>query len=74
MAQILSDLTVYRRLYATPNVDLWREGLEHQTGLVAALRSGDAEGAGRIMASHMRMARSQMEAQEAEVMKRFIAE
>lgn len=74
MAQILSDLTVYRRLYATPNIDLWRDGLDHQINLVAALRTGDAGAARRIMASHMRMARSQMEAQEAEVMKRFIAE
>jgi len=74
MAQILSDLTVYRRLYAAPNVALWREGLDHQTTLLEALREGDSRGARRVMASHMEMARALMEAQEAEVMKRFIAE
>lgn len=74
MARILADLTVYRRLYGTQDTPLWREGRNHQTRLIEALRTGDGEGARRIMASHMRMARSQMEAQEAEVMKRFIAE
>jgi GntR family transcriptional regulator, transcriptional repressor for pyruvate dehydrogenase complex len=74
MAQILSDLTVYRRLYAAPNVALWREGLDHQTNLLEALRTGDSRAARRVMTSHMEMARRLMEAQEAEVMKRFIAE
>lgn len=74
MAQILADLTVYKRLYTTPNHDLWRKGRKHQTDLIAALRSGDAEGARIVMRSHMKMARRMMEDQEAEVMKRFIAE
>ncbi len=74
MAQILTDLTVYKRLYATPNHDLWKRGRDHQLDLIAALRSGDAEAARRVMASHMEMARDLMEDQEAEVMKRFIAE
>ena len=74
MAQILTDLTVYKRLYATPNHDLWKRGRDHQLELIAALRSGDADAARRVMASHMEMARDLMEDQEAEVMKRFIAE
>ena len=74
MAQILTDLTVYKRLYATPNHELWRRGRQHQIDLISALRRGDAERAGTIMRSHMEMARAQMEMQEAEVMKRFIAE
>ncbi len=74
MAQILTDLTVYKRLYTTPNHDLWRKGRQHQIGLIHALRCGDADAARDIMRSHMEMARAQMEAQEAEVMKRFIAE
>jgi len=74
MAQILTDLTVYKRLYTTPNHDLWKRGRDHQLDLIAALRSGDAEAARRVMASHMEMARDLMEDQEAEVMKRFIAE
>ena len=37
MARILSDLTVYRRLYATPNKELWERGRKHQIDLVEAL-------------------------------------
>ncbi len=74
MAQILTDLTVYKRLYATPNHTLWRTGRQHQVDLISALRRGDADSARHTMRSHMEMARDQMETQEAEVMKRFIAE
>lgn len=74
MAQILADLTVYKRLYTAPNVDLWRQGRQHQTDLIAALRHGDANAARTIMRSHMQMARKMMEDQEAEVIKRFMAE
>ncbi|EAR49748.1 transcriptional regulator, GntR family protein [Oceanicola granulosus HTCC2516] len=74
MAQILSDLTVYRRLYAPPNEALWREGRDHQLACIAALRRGDAAEAHRVMAEHMDIARAHMEAREAVVMKRFIAE
>lgn len=74
MAQILTDLTVYKRLYTTPNHDLWRKGRQHQIDLIAALRSDNDVRAREIMRSHMVMARSLMETQEAEVMKRFIAE
>lgn len=74
MSQILTDLTVYKQLYATPNHELWRTGRQHQIDLISALRRGDADSARDIMRSHMEMARAQMDAQEAEVMKRFIAE
>lgn len=74
MAQILTDLTVYKRLYTTPNHDLWKRGRQHQTDLISALRRGDADKAREVMRGHMEMARSLMDAQEAEVMKRFIAE
>lgn len=74
MAQILTDLTVYKRLYAAPNHDLWQRGRDHQTDLIAALREGDARRARDVMRSHMEMARSLMQAQEAEVLKRFMAE
>lgn len=74
MARILTDLTVYKRLYAKPNHDLWKTGRQHQIDLISALRNGEAERARNIMRHHMEMARGQMEAQEAEVMKRFIAE
>lgn len=74
MAQILTDLTVYKRLYTTPNHDLWNEGRRHQLDLMDALRRGEAERARHVMRSHMQMARRLMDAQEAEVLKRFIAE
>ncbi|NNU81041.1 FadR family transcriptional regulator [Halovulum dunhuangense] len=74
MAQILTDLTVYKRLYTTPNHDLWEKGRQHQIDLIAALRSGDSARAKAVMRSHMEMARDLMEAQQAEVLKRFIAE
>ena len=73
MAQILTDLTVYQRLYTEPNLTLWQQGRAHQTNLIAALRDGDAEAARRIMREHMEMARNLMEDQEAVVMKRFIS-
>ena len=71
MAQILTDLTVYRRLYSAPNVALWQRGRQHQLDLLDALAAGDAEASRRIMRSHMEMARDLMEDQEAVVMKRF---
>lgn len=74
MAQILADLTVYKRLYSKPNHELWRQGRDHQAGLVEALRDGDGEAARTIMREHMEMARRLMEDQEAVVMKRFMAE
>jgi DNA-binding FadR family transcriptional regulator len=73
MAQILADLTVYRRLYSAPNRALWQRGRAHQTALLTALEAGDAAEARRIMRSHMEMARGQMRDQEAVVMKRFMA-
>ncbi|KFE34933.1 FadR/GntR family transcriptional regulator [Thioclava atlantica] len=74
MAQILSDLTVYRKLYAPPNRELWETGRNHQIALIAALREGRAGDARAIMADHMETAQRLMEAQEAQVMKRFMAE
>lgn len=74
MAQILTDLTVYRKLYDPPNAELWRKGREHQLQLVDALRKGDADGAHRIMASHMKIAEELMHVQEAHLMRRFMGE
>lgn len=74
MAQILSDLTVYKRLYTEHNRDLWRRGRAHQTDLLAALERGDAGTARAVMTSHMEMARDLMEDQEAVVMKKLFAE
>lgn len=73
LASMLSDLTVYRRLYEPRNYALWRKGRDYQRDLVAALRRGDAKDARRIMAGHMHAARDQMVRQEAEMARRFLS-
>ncbi len=74
MANMLSDLTVYRRLYEPPNVELWAKGRAYQARLIEALRHGQADEARRVMAEHMQTAQSLMEAQEAEMQRGFISE
>lgn len=74
MVSVLSDLTVYRRLYSPPNIKLWSKGRDYQKRLVAALRDGDGEAARSIMADHMATAQKLMEGQEAEMLNRFIPE
>lgn len=74
LAEILTELTVYKRLYAEPNHELWRQGRDHQIDLIAALRQGDPARARAIMREHMEMARRLMQDQQAVVMKRFIVE
>ena len=72
MARMLSDLTVYRRLYEPPNYDLWRRGRDSQQQLLQALRKGDSEAAYRTMSDHMKAARGFMKDQEAEMERRFL--
>ncbi|MCR9151312.1 MAG: FCD domain-containing protein [Rhodobacteraceae bacterium] len=72
MARILTDLTVYRRLYDPPNRALWERGRHHQIELVRALRAGDGARARSVMASHMAGAEEMMAAQEARLMRRFM--
>lgn len=74
MGRILTDLTVYRRLYDPPNRELYEKGLAYQTDLIAALREGRAEDARAIMRAHMETAEALMQRQEAQVLRRFIAE
>ena len=73
MARILTDLTVYRRLYEPHNEELWRKGRQSQIDLVAALRDDDADAARRIMREHMERAEDMMQRQEARVMRGFMA-
>lgn len=72
LARILTDLTVYKRLYSEPNPMLWRRGRDHQINLIAALEAGDGDAARAIMREHMEMARDLMEDQQAVVLKRFM--
>ena len=73
MARLLTDLTVYRRLYDPPNHELAMKGRDHQQRLVEALRRGEAREAREIMASHMAVAEELMGVQEAELVRRFIS-
>ncbi len=74
MARILADLTVYRRLYAAPNVQLWERGRRHQIDLVDALERGDGPQARAIMRSHMEGAERMMNAQEMRIMREFMGD
>lgn len=74
MVNMLADLTVYRKLYSPPNVELWEKGKAFQLDLIDALRAGDAETARRVMRDHMETAQKLMEGQEAEMLRRFISE
>ena len=74
MVNLLTDLTVYRRLYSPPNIELWKQGRDHQQRLVVALREGDADQARAIMSDHMETAWSLMRQQEVEMKSRFISE
>ncbi|MYK30623.1 MAG: FadR family transcriptional regulator [Boseongicola sp. SB0670_bin_30] len=74
MVKLLSDLTVYRRLYSPPNIELWQQGHDHQKALVKALRNGNADRARAIMTDHMETAWKLMRRQEVEVQNRFISE
>ena len=74
IVSMLADLTVYRRLYSPPNVELWERGRDHQERLVQALREGDAAAARTIMLSHMQIAQKHMEGQEAQMLRGFITE
>ncbi|WP_020042108.1 FCD domain-containing protein [Salipiger mucosus] len=74
MAQILTELTVWRRLYEPVNHRLWKKGRRYQTELVEALRRGDPAAARAVMRAHMETAEALMQEQEAQVLRRFIAE
>ncbi|MEZ5766850.1 MAG: GntR family transcriptional regulator [Paracoccaceae bacterium] len=74
MVNMLSDLTVYRKLYEPPNEELWKRGSAFHFELLDALRVGDADTARLVMRDHMETAQKLMEAQEAEMQRRFISE
>jgi DNA-binding FadR family transcriptional regulator len=74
MVQLLSDLTVYRKLYSPPNQELWAKGRDYQARLVMALKEGDSGAARAIMKAHMETAWHLMQSQEAEMVHRFIEE
>lgn len=73
-ANMLADITVSRKLYARPNRELWSSGLDYQSRLLVALRTGDGPAARRILAEHMRNARRLMRVQETVLTQRFLPE
>ncbi|MDV5169716.1 FadR/GntR family transcriptional regulator [Photobacterium rosenbergii] len=73
-AQMLTDLTIYKKLYEPENHQLWQTGVQSQQQLVAALRNGDAEQARRVMLLHMQTAHQLMKTQEVEMAKQFLQE
>ncbi|MEM6693414.1 MAG: FCD domain-containing protein [Pseudomonadota bacterium] len=73
MARILTDLTVYRRLYEPHNEELWVRGRQSHLALIEALRSGRKDAARTIMRDHMERAEDMMQRQEAEVLRGFMA-
>lgn len=74
MVNMLSDLTVYRKLYSPPNIELWARGRAFQERLIEALRDGDRDTARLVMAEHMETAWALMEGQEAKMLRGFISE
>ncbi|MBB97567.1 MAG: GntR family transcriptional regulator [Rhodobacteraceae bacterium] len=74
MVNLLSDLTVHRKLYEPINRELWAKGRDYQARLVMALRAGDKGAARAVMTAHMDTASRLMRGQEVEMMKRFIDE
>ncbi|MBV7409317.1 FadR/GntR family transcriptional regulator [Maritimibacter sp. DP1N21-5] len=72
MLTILTDITVYRRLYTPINRDLWKRGLDYHLRLIEALEAGDGSAARAIMKAHMQTAQPLMEGQEAFSLRRFI--
>nr|WP_319249944.1 FCD domain-containing protein [uncultured Celeribacter sp.] len=74
MVKLLSDLTIYRQLYAPTNPDLRIRGLDYQTRLLDALKQGDSGAARAIMKAHMETAWALMGDQEAIALSRFLPE
>ncbi len=73
-AQMLTELTIYKKLYNPVNYDLWQAGVQSHRALVEALRKGDESEARQIMKQHMHTAYQLMKKQEAEVARRFLDE
>lgn len=72
MARMLTEMTVYKKLYNEPNHELWQRGRSYQLDLIAALKRGDGAQARAIIASHMADAEELMQRQEASLARRFI--
>jgi len=69
---LLKNLAVCRRIYATAQPELRRQGRNYQVELLAALRKGDAERVRAVMYEHMCEAERLMRAREMVIVRRFL--
>jgi GntR family transcriptional regulator, transcriptional repressor for pyruvate dehydrogenase complex len=74
VANMLSQITLQRRLYEPINLELWSSGMAYQERLLEALRGDDPERTRAILREHMRNAHRLMRLQEAAVTQRFLPE
>jgi len=73
-AQVLSDLTVYRRLYEPGDHHIGPAGCQYHAWLLDAIEAGDAERARALMHEHLLEAQAVMNDNEAQVKRGFLAE
>lgn len=72
--QVLSDLTIYRRLYEPATHGLGKTGCRYHADILDAIEAGNAEQARRIMHEHLESALEVMNRQEAQVRRGFLSE
>jgi len=72
LANVLTELTVQRRLFDPPNPEIQMLGQTRHRQLIDALRDGDAQLAANVLAEHMEAAQALMEKQEVIVQRRFM--
>ncbi|MEA3252705.1 MAG: FadR/GntR family transcriptional regulator [Pseudomonadota bacterium] len=71
--QVLSDLTVYRRLYEPGDHRIGPAGCQYHARILDAIEQGDAERARELMREHMHSAQAVMNDNEAQVRRGFLA-
>ncbi|WP_249977319.1 FadR/GntR family transcriptional regulator [Vreelandella olivaria] len=72
--QVLTDLTIYNRLYEPVTYDFGQVGCRYHAKILDAIELGDAESAYNIMREHMLDAQRVMNHQEAQVRRGFLPE
>nr|WP_300314465.1 FadR/GntR family transcriptional regulator [Halomonas sp.] len=73
-AQILADLTVYRRLYEPGDHHLGPAGCQYHAQVLDAIEDGDADRARRLMHEHLLDAQAVMNDNEVQVKRGFLSE
>lgn len=73
LQKLLREMVVFRRIYDAPHPVLRDTALHYQIPLMRALKTGDADGARRIMAEHMIAARDYMVRMETSIAAGFLS-